>query len=241
LLPLAAACCRLLLLLVAITVTLTPPVYPTCAVVRTFFTRQLLYCKKDNMSGRYNLHQQLRLKTTRVEDVESRLGFRHQFHILNPYKSFIVYAESAQVKQVRHCTERSTHPTNQRSKSLSPSSHHRRFVQEWIRDIRQAIKQAAHVSVARGVASVAPTQTNNSKQVRLESLASIKCASIKCFYQMRFYQMLLSNAASIKCCFYQMLLLSNAASIKCFYQMLLLSNAASINNSSRLVSALPVS
>jgi hypothetical protein len=52
------------------------------------------------MTGRYNLHQQLRLKTTRVEDVESRLGFRHQFHILNPYKSFIVYAESAQVKQV---------------------------------------------------------------------------------------------------------------------------------------------
>lgn len=61
------------------------------------FNDQLLYADKG-MSGYWNPHNSLRLKLTRVSDIADNVMHKHAFHIQNPVKSFIVFADSASSK-----------------------------------------------------------------------------------------------------------------------------------------------
>ncbi|DAZ99383.1 TPA: hypothetical protein N0F65_005285 [Lagenidium giganteum] len=61
------------------------------------FNDQLLYADKS-MSGNWNPHNSLRLKLTRISDVADTMMHKHAFQILNPVKSFVVYAENAHAK-----------------------------------------------------------------------------------------------------------------------------------------------
>ncbi|KAF1333818.1 Brefeldin a-inhibited guanine nucleotide-exchange protein, partial [Globisporangium splendens] len=62
------------------------------------FNDQLLYADKS-MSGHYwNPHNSLRLKLTRIGDIPDNVVHKHAFQILNPTKSFIVYADGAHAK-----------------------------------------------------------------------------------------------------------------------------------------------
>lgn len=61
------------------------------------FNDQLLYADKG-MSGYWNPHNTLRLKLTRIIDVPDNALHKNAFQIINPTKSFIVYAESANTK-----------------------------------------------------------------------------------------------------------------------------------------------
>lgn len=61
------------------------------------FNDQLLYADKS-MSGYWNPHNTLRLKLTRIMDVSDNALHKNAFQIINPTKSFIVYADSANTK-----------------------------------------------------------------------------------------------------------------------------------------------
>lgn len=61
------------------------------------FNDQLLYADKG-MSGYWNPHNTLRLKLTRIMDVSDNALHKNAFQIINPTKSFIVYADSANTK-----------------------------------------------------------------------------------------------------------------------------------------------
>lgn len=61
------------------------------------FNDQLMYADKG-MSGHWNPHNSLRLKLTRVSDVPDSVMHKHAFHIQNPTKSFIVFADNANAK-----------------------------------------------------------------------------------------------------------------------------------------------
>jgi hypothetical protein len=61
------------------------------------FNDQLLYADKG-ISGNWYPHNSLRLKLTRVTDVPDTVLHKNAFQILNPVKSFIVYAENPVTK-----------------------------------------------------------------------------------------------------------------------------------------------
>ncbi|GLD93380.1 hypothetical protein PINS_up001972 [Pythium insidiosum] len=61
------------------------------------FNDQLIYADKG-MSGYWNPHNSLRLKLTRISDISENMMHKHAFQIINPVKSFVVIAESANAK-----------------------------------------------------------------------------------------------------------------------------------------------
>lgn len=61
------------------------------------FNDQLMYADKG-MSGKWNPHNSLRLRLTRVVDVPDTLLQKNAFQILNPVKSFVVHADSRSSK-----------------------------------------------------------------------------------------------------------------------------------------------
>lgn len=56
------------------------------------FNDQLMYTDKG-MSGKWNPHNSLRLRLTRVVDIPDTLLLKNAFQILNPVKSFVVHAD----------------------------------------------------------------------------------------------------------------------------------------------------
>ena len=50
------------------------------------------------MSGKWNIHNSLRLRLTRIADIPDTLLSKNAFHILNPVKSFVVHADSRSSK-----------------------------------------------------------------------------------------------------------------------------------------------
>ncbi|OWZ20607.1 Brefeldin A-inhibited guanine nucleotide-exchange protein [Phytophthora megakarya] len=61
------------------------------------FNDQLLYADKS-MTGKWNPHNSLRLKLTRISNITDGVILKHAFQIQNPVKSFVVFADSASFK-----------------------------------------------------------------------------------------------------------------------------------------------
>ncbi|KAL7687226.1 putative Sec7 domain, pleckstrin domain, PH-like domain superfamily, MABP domain-containing protein [Plasmopara halstedii] len=61
------------------------------------FNDQLMYADKS-MTGKWSPHNSLRLKLTRISNIPENNLSKHAFHIRNPIKSVIVFAESEALK-----------------------------------------------------------------------------------------------------------------------------------------------
>ena len=106
------------------------------------FNDQLLYADRS-MSGKWNVHNALRLRLTRISNISDGLLHKNAFQILNPVKSFVVQAESQVEKR------------------------------EWVRDLEMAILEANKSHSTRRLSLRIASEDRKAFEIELENGDSV--------------------------------------------------------------------